>query len=165
MTDNLKIGSYNCRGHAKDRIDYIQKLMKECDVLFLQEHWYLESNLSCLENQLSGVSVFGISGVHERKIPIGRPYGGCAIVYNNSLNVSMKPIDSDSKRLCACTATLPNGIQILMCNVYMPCDTGSNIDDNKEVLAVVQSIIDTHSGVDFFIVGGVGTLILPEVNR
>ena len=45
----------------KDMVDYIQELTEGCDILFLLEHWYLERNLSCLENQLSSVSVFSVS--------------------------------------------------------------------------------------------------------
>ena len=35
------LGSYNCRGFNVNKRHYIAKLMMDCDVLLLQEHWLL----------------------------------------------------------------------------------------------------------------------------
>ena len=47
--DNFKTGiiicSHNCRGFNFVKRDYIQKLLDECDILFLQEHWLSERRL------------------------------------------------------------------------------------------------------------------------
>ena len=80
---NLRIATYNSRGHGVDRISYIQSLMLHNDVVLIQEHWYNDANINQLESLISGISVIGISGMKEDELLIGRPYGGCAILYNN----------------------------------------------------------------------------------
>ena len=47
--DNFNTGiiicSYNCHGFNFVKRDYIQKLLDECDILFIQEHWLSERRL------------------------------------------------------------------------------------------------------------------------
>ena len=64
----LKFVSYNCRGFNDAKSLYLSKLLKHCDVLFLQEHWLSESQLDGLgdiscTHLASGISGFGCSDV------------------------------------------------------------------------------------------------------
>ena len=157
MVGNLTFGTYNCRGHSTSRISYIKHLMHSCDFLFIQEHWYYEANLSMLSKEIGRVNVFGVSGMDEMKLQLGRPYGGCAIVYKTSLECTVQPINTASKRLCAGIVKLPSGISLLLMNVYMPCDSYGNanaLSDYRHVLAEVQLLLLTHKDVKYVVLGG-----------
>ena len=97
---NLRIATYNSRGHGVDRINYmyIRSLMLHNDVVLLQEHWYNDANINQLESLISGISVIGISGMKEDELLFGRPYGECAILYNNLVKCTVSPISYESKR-------------------------------------------------------------------
>lgn len=154
---NLKLGTFNCKGHGLDRVEYIKRLMGICDILFIQEHWYLESNLHTLESQIGDVNVIGVSGMEENQLLQGRPYGGCAFVYNKTLNCTVKPVITKSKRLCACVVTLPTKEKLLLFNAYMPCDTvndTNNVDAFKDVLNEVTLLTLTHSDIEHVVFGG-----------
>ena len=155
MEGKFKISSYNCRGHGKDRIEYIKNLMSDCDFLFLQEHWYLDENISQLESQLDGMNCYGVSGVEKNELLYGRPYGGCAFIYPKTLKCTLKPLPSSSKRICACMLNLTNDNNFLLINVYMPCDSrGANDIVYNDVLSEISELIACHSTVNQVIIGG-----------
>ena len=157
MATKLKFCTYNCKGHGPDRIEYIKRLMCKCDILLLQEHWYIESDLCKLSESIGNVNVTGVSGVNERKLLMGRPYGGCALVYSKSLSCSIKPVDTQSCRLSACLIEISDDARFLVFNVYMPCDIRSdvdNIDTFKDVLQEIDIICTTYSDVNYIVFGG-----------
>ena len=53
---------------------------------------------------------------------VGRPFGGCAILYRKSLSLCISPLSPSSNRFCAikCCAVLSDGFSFLMFSVYMP---------------------------------------------
>ena len=154
-TPNLTLCTFNCRGHRQDKIDYVKKIMTSCDVLFLQEHWLFTENVPFFVEKIGNVNVHATSGMDETQLLIGRPYGGCAILWKKSLNCVFSPIDTGNKRIVAGALSFHN-VKILLCNIYMPCD-GSYHDPLSQsfgdVLSVVRSLIEMNSA-DFVLLGG-----------
>jgi hypothetical protein len=64
----------------------MKRLMGQCDVLLLQEHWYSESELQRIADSIGDVLVCGVSPMPEHELLMGRPYGGCALVMKRSMN-------------------------------------------------------------------------------
>ena len=60
----------------KIKCHYLNTLTKECDILFLQEHWILHNNLHKLQDINEYFHVFANSGINEQELLMGRPYGG-----------------------------------------------------------------------------------------
>lgn len=153
----LRLCTWNSRGHGADRLMYIDRLMQQCELLLVQEHWLQEGDLHKLiaASQLE-LTVFGISGMDPAKLLIGRPYGGCALIHRRDLRCSVTPVSTSSRRLHACIIELYNVPKFLLCNLYMPCDS-SHISDHdvyREVLTEIESIFDQHYDVDYVILGG-----------
>jgi hypothetical protein len=73
-THSLKLCSYNSRGHGLDRIEYMRHLMEECDILFVQEHWYFEHDIKLLQESIDNVQVYGISGMNNNKLLVVLSY-------------------------------------------------------------------------------------------
>ena len=46
--NSLSIGRYNCRGFNADRQRYIKSLLSKLSILFIQEHWLSDSQLTLL---------------------------------------------------------------------------------------------------------------------
>jgi len=69
--------------------------------LLLQEHWLADGQLACLTSLSVDHIAVGISGFDDSDVLRGRPYGGCAIIWKNSLNLRVLPIDVNSRPVCA----------------------------------------------------------------
>ena len=86
---------------------------------------------------------------------VGRPFGGCAIMYRKSLLACVKSIPTDSKRFCAVRLIDSNNSTILLINVYMPTDYGTSVSNVEFIscLSETEAFIDSMS-FDSLIIGG-----------
>ena len=75
---------YNCR-RWKCGSDYVVSLLNSCDICLIQEHWLLPDHLGALNISDDFLS-FGISGIDNSDLLLGRPYGGCAILFRKLLS-------------------------------------------------------------------------------
>ena len=153
MDTTLSLASYNSNGHGCGRFEYINKLMKCNDIVLVQEHWLFENEITIFQNKIDDILVHGISSMDNRQLLIGRPHGGCAIIWKKNLQCQITPINCNSKRLCAVIVKM-NGMILLLVNLYMPCDT--SVDNSNEfecVLNEMSTLIVNHN-VDHIIIGG-----------
>ena len=68
----------------------------------------------------------------------GRGYGGCSILWKSTLNAKVTPILMHSNRVCAVQISI--GLtNIIVFNVYMPCDTGANSGMYSEILQEIMA--------------------------
>ena len=110
--------SYNCRGFNFVKHDYIQKLLDECAILFLQEHWLSERRLVDL-NVHSHFHVHGLCGFDNSEVLSGRPFGGCAIFWRASKFACVEIVATNSRRVRAVRICCDTWC-LLLINVYMP---------------------------------------------
>ncbi len=61
-----------------------------------------------------------VSGIDGSVLLCGRPYGGCAILYRQSLFSSITPLLCNSNRFCAVKLHDSCGVSVLVVCVYMP---------------------------------------------
>lgn len=141
MASHIRIGTYNSNGFKLDRITYINRLKTNCDFILLQEHWLHESQLNMLENELD-MYVHAISGMDSYSMHVGRPSGGCAILWRKDLGITVTPINSDSKRLC-CSIVECDNLSFLLACVYMPCDTSVSLNNANEFSNLLCDIMVT----------------------
>ena len=78
--ENLRIVSYNNQGHGSGRLEYLQKLCDNNDIIFVQEHWLSPKELTWFENNIPTMNSSVISDVDLSEILYGHPYGGIAIL-------------------------------------------------------------------------------------
>ena len=74
--------------------------MLQNDILFLQEHCLFSSHLYKLRN-IGNVEMVGKSSMNENVVLHGRPFGGCAILYNASIACRCIEIKCENDRMCA----------------------------------------------------------------
>ena len=64
------------------------------DLCFIQEHWLLRNHLNKVSDISPDFLATGVSGVDDSSLLLGRPYGGCAILYRKSLSPFITSLDS-----------------------------------------------------------------------
>ena len=147
----LSIASYNSHGHGTGRFEYIEKVSNQHDFVFIQEHWLFQDQMSVFEDKISGVNVHGTSSMSSTTLHHGRPYGGCAIIWKNSIVCKVKPVNLESKRLCAVLVKFDD-IDMLLFNVYMPCDS-INLTEFDDVILDIERI-STELNISNIVIGG-----------
>ena len=88
MDSKLKIVSYNCKHFVTygDKFTFIDELFSDCDLLFLQELCMYQSEFHKLLSLGGSTDMIATSAMDESVHRVGRPFGGCAIVWSASLN-------------------------------------------------------------------------------
>ena len=73
---------------------------------------------------------------------VGRPFGGCAIVWSVSIKSSITKIEWLCNQICAITNTF-NNVSILFLNCYMPYDKFTEKGEYIDVLYVISQLLYT----------------------
>ena len=85
----------------------------------------------------------------------GRPHGGCCIAWHDNIACSVSPVITQSRRSCV-VKIVSDSISVLLCTMYMPCDTTYGNENQfifDDILNEIASITDLES-VDSIIIGG-----------
>ena len=146
----LKICSFNCSGFKYRNYDYLRELYKTHDILLLQETWLYDFQADQITNTLPNSRYHAISSMDSRDIGrVGRPYGGCCVVWHGENIAPFSPISNTSSRVCAVVARSQT-INLLIISVYMPIDDNSDNnhdlygDTLNEISALINSNIDCN---------------------
>jgi len=97
---SLSIVSYNCRGFNSAKSEYINNLLLNYDILFLQEHWLSDNQLSDLNLLNVKFLSHAVCGFDNKEVLLGRPYGGCAILWRSDLRARVESVHINSRRVC-----------------------------------------------------------------
>jgi len=155
MAQLLRICSYNVNGFSEIKTAYINNLLQTHDVLLLQEHWLYNSQSHQIQDNIPGISCYSVSGMSDTCITAGRRYGGCAVIWKSSLACTVEPICIDNTRICAVKLKFPE-TSILLCSIYMPCDTTYDDYNMQSYITVFNDILHNNvcNEVDQIIIGG-----------
>ena len=137
----LQISTYNCQS-SKRNAGGIHKICDSSDILFLQEHWLFPTDLSSLNSIHDVFTSFGISSMDPSAgLMAGRPFGGVAVLWRNSLSQHVKPVLYNDDRIIGLECNL-GSIKILLVGAYLPYNTHQNFDIYVHYLAKLKVIID-----------------------
>ena len=124
----LKFSSFNCTGFKYRNYNYLQQLFTDTDILLIQETWLYSFQHSEIDNILVGSQHHALSSMDDSDVGrVGRPYGGCAVVWHRSLSLAFVPVNTNTPRLCAVASNSEHS-KILIVSLYMPND--DNTDAN-----------------------------------
>ena len=155
VNKQLTIISYNCQHADNVRLPILQELFEKCDFLLLQEHSLFQSKLSWFNNIGNNIGIHGVSAMDENKPLRGRPNGGAAILWHESINGRNSPVPWDNKRFCAITYDTGKSKILIIC-VYMPCDNwrpDCNVLVYNDILNEI-CMLSTSVGAEFICIGG-----------
>ena len=85
---------------------------------------------------------------------VGRPFGGCCILWQKDLVGTVTPIPCDHKRMCGVLYDTGK-VRLLIICVYMPCDDTSS-DSAATYVEVISKLTEIRQRYDVrsFIIGG-----------
>ena len=87
----MKISTFNCKGFKFRNHDFFKLLFSEVDILLLQEIWLYEFQFDELKKVFPGCEYCAVTPMDNKDISyLGRPYGGCSIVWKQSKHTSIK---------------------------------------------------------------------------
>ena len=165
MDKELKITSFNCNGYKGKNHKYVSEVFKACDILFLQETWLYSFEHKKYTQNIPSCQYHAVSAMDDSDVGrVGRPYGGCAILWHHDLAVAFSPINTSSQRICAIMAKAKE-VNIVLINVYMPNDDNKdvNFEIYGEILAEISQIINMYVGYDV-ILGGDFNVDFKRIN-
>jgi len=147
MADSTRfsICSYNCRGYNLTKKQYVENLLLRSSVLFLQEHWLSENQCALFDELSSKCSYYAVSGFSNNEVLLGRPFGGCAIIWKDEIITNMKRVVVDSRRIIAASCEI-SSVKLLLINVYLPCDMNDSINSDAFLheISLCETILDNY---------------------
>ena len=155
-TESLKIKSYNCKNFSTNKYGFIKQLFKSCELLLLQEHCLFESMFDRFCEIDNSMGFTATSAMDESLELRGRPHGGCVILWKSNVNYKVEKIEFVSKRVCAVNMTFCDNVDILVFNVYMPCDQrryGEGLNEYIEILNEISCCIHKLEPT-YYVIGG-----------
>ena len=154
--ETLRIASYSCR-NVNTSVENIRQLCDNNDLIFLQETWLTDEDLTELMCMHVDFYADGVSSMTpDREILSGRPFSGLGIMWRKSLGSCITIEKYDDHRLMA--VHFDNGsCKLLAVNIYMPYDDrsvrSSNYDEYINYLGVVHAIIQESAASNIMIIG------------
>lgn len=155
----LTISSYNCKLFSDSKLLFIKKLLSSSDFVCIQEHGLYKTTLSNLCKIDENINYTGTSAMNEYAPLIGRPHGGCAIIWKSNIKCKVSEVSCTSKRLCAILLELDTFNIIIFC-LYMPCDTkcqDANSDEYSDVLNEVNTLVSQYNVHHYVLAGDFNT--------
>ena len=108
MIKQCSMISYNCNNLNDDKHWFIKSLLADCDFLLLQETWkYQDKLLDIIDRELNtdnesfnitgNIKGLACSPMDPNVQLVGRPNGGCAILYKDTINCNIEEIKCESR--------------------------------------------------------------------
>ena len=117
------------------------------DIICLQETWLLPNDLSLLNTVIPSMSGSGISAVDlSDGILCGRPCGGVAFLCQKALCYNVNYVNSGYDWCYAVTLSDGNSNTLTIINLYLPCDTYTNVDLYLDYLGKLEAFISDVDG-------------------
>ena len=96
----------------------------------------------------------GISSVDtSSELLQGRPHGGLAILWRESIGTRCSFVETDDPRLMVMEYEMDNGCKLVIINVYLPYCSNNNLQDFIFYLAKIDMLVN-ECGSPYVIVGG-----------
>ena len=146
------ITTYNCQG-LKSSIHDIQALCSSYDLIFIQESWLFQFELSLLSQIDSEFEGFGKSAIDDTSNIIReRPYGGMAILLRKKYRSIAQFHTYQCSRLLGVQLTC-NDVSMLFISVYMPYQCDDNFEMFMEYIGKISALIEESPTSNIAIVG------------
>ena len=165
MVYTLSVTAWNMRCMGNTAGPYLQKVMKNTEILALSEHGLFSCELHILRDFDSDYLCMAKADKHLNDEMFGtiRGHGGCAILWHRSIanHVIVMP-ELGTDRMCAIRIVFPGVSPMIVVAVYLP-PQGCVISDFKDELKQLQIIKnDCTSNGEVMIIGDTNVHLGPE---
>lgn len=144
--------SFNCKS-VKRCASFVRQLCIQADIIALQETWLLPHDLPFMQTIHSDFGCAVKSSVDTSKgVLRGRPYGGVALLCNESKLSLVTIVECQSDRIVGIRVQLA-GSDFLIFSVYMPTDDVDNLSEFTTCMAMMNAIRDDIDIPAMYILG------------
>ena len=152
MSNKLRIISYNCQSFNL-KINMVQNLLSQCDILLLQETLICENSYVGFDDLHNDFISAYIPAVRPNNIFSGRASGGLAIFWRKADNISYHPIYYPD-RIVGLKIEVHN-VTYLLLNAYFYCDYGDfdSLLNYRSMLANISNIIINENCDESIVIG------------
>ena len=138
-----RIASFNCYGLESSR-EYVAELVKQYDLVSLQETWLSSWDLAVPSTQGIDVNSFSLSSIDVTNgIKAGRPYGGITFIWHRDFGCNIQVKRYESVRILDLSETM-NDSSILFVNIYFPVAWHAKYEEYIMCLGILSSILESH---------------------
>ena len=150
ISRSLSIVSLNMHGFNSSWL-HLKELCNSYDIIFVQEHWLMESQLHYLDEIHKDFCVYSKSAMNskcEQGIVSGRPFGGIAVLWRASLRKYISFCSSDTDGRVISLKAPYRGSTMLLFGCYFPYNDQSSMYVNSvnNVIGYMESLIDLYPG-------------------
>jgi len=145
----LRVCSYNMYGY-NNGLPMANLLCDTHDIVLLQEHWLLNSNLYKLDFINRDFKSYGVSSMNSKSaegLLLGRPFGGVAILWKNCIDKYIQVVekDDDNGKYLSVRLRIGTNDIILTC-VYFPYykSTYDYRIDASLIIAHIENIVTSY---------------------
>ena len=160
MMAQLRSCSFNCRGWNSG-VRTLKNFINSLDVCFVQEHWLLNDQLHKIHEISPDFLSVGVSGMDNSEFLLGRPFGGCTILYLKCLASCISSLETCSNRFCAVKFCDSTGITSLLISIYMPAVSGPS--SYTEYLNTLGELEGCNHCDNVFVVGDLMLIFIVPV--
>lgn len=141
---DLKICTYNCK-NVKSSCEELANCIKEFDIVFLQETWLMENELTFLSKISDEYYAAGITSMDSSNgIVTGRPYGGMGILWRKSIGSHCNIIKYPNETRLMAIEFRARDYKVLFINAYLPYCCDENLTEFQFYLAKLKDIIESY---------------------
>ena len=154
--NSIKIGTFNCKNIVTAG-KAIEDIMKEVDILLVQEHWLFNFQLHMF-NEISS-SIKGVGKAVDDMNPISpvqkpRGYGGVGVIWKKSLDSNISVLPDGCERI-QCIEMKTKGRPLIVISTYLPSKgRNNNIDEFGDCVQQINEIVHKYKDTHFVIIGG-----------
>ena len=154
VQNNISFCSYNIKHYDDTKKEAIEKLLKECTFMLLQETWWNANEfVRKFKADFKGTECISANKMDLTDIKRGHGHGGVSICYRSNAKCKTETIPTSSRSICAKIINIED-MRLLLINVYMPCT--NNIDALEEYENILREIssICIKSLTSMILIGG-----------
>ena len=154
----LRVSSYNSRGLPKCERDLclrqdIVNILDKCDILCVQETWFSQQDLACVNSLHNDFNGYGVSTTdYQNGLVQGHPPGGVVILWRKKLEKFIKPWSTSCDWCVGVELQLDNK-KLYIFNVYLPYQCPANTEKYLECLGSIHSFLDELDSTCYAIFG------------
>jgi exonuclease III len=125
----------------------LDNLLDNNDLVFVQEHWLLPSNIHLLTTNCSGFAISGCYDIEKFANAGGRPYGGVGVLWKQSPNFTCTLLGFNDTHRCLAVKVQGISFVYICINVYLPtfCNNDSYEEEILNCFAFIDSVLEEHA--------------------
>ena len=140
--NTLRVGTFNCTGIKSSKEYITHNLLRNLDIIALQETWLMPHDLSIPDALSNDFLTYSVSSVNVNDgLLRGRPYGGLTYMWHKRLRECVQVVTYGEDRILGLICKL-EAVSILFLNVYLPTQCAENYDVYMNYLGKLTAIVN-----------------------